>query len=91
MPEVPAGLGFASYPNPTSGELTITASVHRPGPVRITVVDLLGRERSVVHSGRLQPGDHRFRWLDRRLPAGAYFLRLESADGVAVRPVTRVR
>ena len=71
-----------AYPNPFRDELTVDVE----GAVRVGLFDLLGREVKSVQagstSGRLDTSD---------LPAGVYFLRVETQTGVRAVPVTRVR
>lgn len=66
-------------PNPATSQATLT--LHAPGPVRVLVVDALGREVAVVWDGDAPPGATVT--LDvSRWPAGVYAVRAVSAAGV---------
>lgn len=74
------------WPNPVRELLTTDFSLSRPGPVRLSVLDLSGRLVSVVAEGPRAAGEHRESWQIRReggggLAPGCYWLQLE-AEGV---------
>ncbi|MDX9760391.1 MAG: hypothetical protein RBU27_14640 [Bacteroidota bacterium] len=70
------------YPQPASSvvhtRLTSPAASH----VRLTVIDLLGRERLVVRDGHLEPGSHGLSFSTSGLESGHYLLRVLT-DGYA--------
>ena len=83
-PAPPADLHLA--PNPVSGMARVTWRAHS-GPVRLTVYDVLGRERLALRpEGSADATFDTGRWAP-----GLYVLRLERADGVAFRRFTVAR
>lgn len=84
----------APYPNPSRGPVTVAMVQHRPGPVRIEIVDLAGRR---VRVETLAAGAGPRIWLwdgrdqsGRRAPAGAYRIRATGPDGGASQPLIRI-
>lgn len=82
-------LGVA--PNPFASGATVRFETAAAGPVRVSLVDVLGREVAVVSEGERPAGAHRVRFDGARLAPGPYLLRV--AEGTAVRsaPVTVAR
>ncbi len=82
-------LGVA--PNPFASGATVTFETAEAGPVRVALVDVLGREVAVVSEGERPAGAHRVRLDGAGLAPGPYLLRI--AEGAAVRsvPVTVAR
>lgn len=83
-------LGFtlgAVSPNPVAGSAGVGFTVGRETRVRITVVDLAGREVATLADGVRSAGSHRVVWdgyaVHGRAAAGMYFVRYE-ADGRAL-------
>ncbi|MBD3165419.1 T9SS type A sorting domain-containing protein [bacterium] len=79
---LPSEMELSCYPNPFNASTTITCTLDRPGEVRVTVYDLLGREVRRLHDGRMQPGVHEIHWDGlasdgAALPSGMYFVRLQ--------------
>jgi len=78
-------------PNPTAGVAVVPFTTRASGPVRLVVLDPLGREVLRLVDGDLSAGEHRIPVDVRALPAGVYRARLH-ADGVSsVQSVTVVR
>lgn len=65
-----------AYPNPFSHSTRLGILVKEEQDVRIIVYDVAGRERVVLHDGRLSPdAQNYFRVSATGLPAGTYFVR----------------
>lgn len=85
-PEPALPLEFALSPlspNPSRGPVQIGYALPREARVRLTVIDLQGREVAVLADGTMPAGRHAAAWNDtpgRAAPAGVYFVRL-AADG----------
>jgi len=73
----------AVYPNPSRGPARMTYDLPRNANVRLTVVDLQGREVVRLEDGEHSAGRHVTVWDGRtgrdRAPAGMYFARLDVA------------
>ena len=86
-----SGLAVRIAPNPARGEAVLRFGLAESGPIRLAVVDALGREVAVLADGLRQPGGHEVRWDARRVPAGVYHARLSTPGGSAVQRLTVVR
>jgi hypothetical protein len=69
-----------AWPNPTRGSLTAAISLPRDSKVRVSVMDLQGREVAVLADGGFPAGRHEVRWDGRtgsgQAAAGLYFIRM---------------
>ncbi|MBN1782912.1 T9SS type A sorting domain-containing protein [bacterium] len=82
-PEGPRAFGLGpNYPNPFNPSTTVSYTLDRSGPARLTVTDLLGREVAVIDEGFKFPGSYKTRFNASGLESGMYFVRLESGAGV---------
>jgi serine protease len=83
------------FPNPFNGETVIGFSLAVQGPVRITVMDVQGREAAVLLDGTRPAGRYEARWdgLAAGVPApsGVYLVRLNSGLSVQTRKILLVR
>ena len=85
----PAAPTWSAYPNPTTGPLTVTADLPTAGPVRLELLDLLGRP---IQQHQIAAPAGTFRHpLDMGAAApGLYVLRLQLPDGrVTTRQIVR--
>lgn len=85
----------APYPNPSRGPVTVAMVQHRPGPVRIEIVDLAGRRVRAETLAAAGAGPRTWMWdgrdqSGRRAPAGAYRIRAAGEDGGTSQPLIRV-
>jgi hypothetical protein len=94
---VPVIEGLRSiHPNPFNSSATIRFTLARPGPVSVSVYDLLGRRiGALVHEAPMTAGEHTLRWdghdaAGDRVHAGVYFVRLEAAGRLWQRTVVRL-
>jgi len=74
-----------NYPNPFNPETTIRYRMAKAGPVRLDVVDLLGRTVAVLVDDVRGVGTHAVTFDARDLPGGLYLYRLQSGAIVLVR------
>lgn len=87
-PEQPNAFTLSEpFPNPFTSATTLPIDIGYPSSVRIQVVDVLGRSRAILFDGFLTRGRHQLRVDGGNLPAGTYFLRVETADRQLVRKV----
>jgi choice-of-anchor C domain-containing protein len=82
-------------PNPARGAARVRFTLAQPGPARLAVYDVSGREVAVLADGELAAGVHEAVWDGRsrqgRAPAGLYFAELRSREGRLVRAFAVVR
>jgi hypothetical protein len=88
-------LSLCAMPNPASGAVTIGFVLPAAGTVQVAVHDASGRVLNRLASGAFAAGAHQALWtgLDDAgymVPAGIYFVRLETAAGVRSLKVIRV-
>lgn len=75
--QLPAELTVSVFPNPTAGNTTLLYHIPRSGQVRISLVDLLGREVLGAASRKDSGGSHLHLFDTAHLPSGVYFYRVE--------------
>ena len=76
-------LVFSVYPNPFAWSTNILFELEHPGLVHMAVYDVQGRLVSLLEDDFLTAGPHEYQWkgmdtLNRRVPAGMYYMRLRS-------------
>lgn len=69
-----------NYPNPFNPSTTIRYQLRKPGKIRLTVVDALGREVAVLADEYQASGFHHVSFEGKSISSGLYFYRL-SVDG----------
>jgi hypothetical protein len=78
-PPPPQAFALRAYPNPFAASASVELTVAEgAGAVRLAVYDVLGREVAVLADDVLAPGDYPFTLDGAELPAGVYFVRLET-------------
>ena len=93
-PAVPvsASLG-AIYPHPVRPGQSVNIDITLPirgaagAPLLVRVYDMLGREVTELYNGPADPGTRTLTWRPGTLPAGLYFVKLQSPAGVETRKV----
>ena len=78
-------------PNPARGTVRLAYTLPEARPVRVSAVDMLGREVLAVDAGTVGPGAHTAALDVSRLSAGVYVVRLDAGRDRAVRTVTVAR
>jgi hypothetical protein len=89
-PVVAAATLGAATPNPSRGDVRVALALARPADVAVAVYDASGRRVRALGRRGLAAGAHALVWDRRddegaRVPAGAYFLRVEAAGVAATR------
>ncbi len=80
-----------NFPNPFAGKTEIRFSLDQAGPVRLELIDLMGRPiRTVIDEFR-STGTHDVTIHADRLPAGMYLYRLTTSRGATNRSMTVLR
>ncbi|MFK8009286.1 MAG: endonuclease/exonuclease/phosphatase family protein [Saprospiraceae bacterium] len=67
------------YPNPSQGLTEIWINNPRQDFIAIQLIDLNGREVSMLHQGNLNVGEHMFRFDTSTFPSGMYFIQVKTA------------
>jgi len=86
VPVEPASLTVHSYllcqnyPNPFNPSTTIKYELPKSSDVRLSVLDMLGRELSVLVNERRIAGVHEVKFDGSNLASGVYFYRLQAGD-----------
>jgi hypothetical protein len=82
-------------PNPTSSSARIDFALAHDEKVRISVLDVTGREAAVLAEAPMAPGRYSLVWDGKsgrtRLPAGMYFVRWESPGRMMTRRIVLTR
>jgi hypothetical protein len=71
---------FELFPNPSTGPLSLTFNLQKSGTVKITVVDMIGKEVS-KQQDHYAIGQHRLEFSLLGQKAGIYFVQLDGPDG----------
>jgi hypothetical protein len=87
----PAFALAAPWPNPAAGSSRVAFRLSRAGRVRLTLLDIQGRTRHVLVDGELAAGPHEQTMVTAGLPAGLYFMRLQSDEGLRTARVVVLR
>ena len=90
-PEAGPGFGVTVSPNPVRNRATLRFRLPEAGPVRLALVDALGRTVAVVTEGGRGAGDHTVAVDTSRLPAGVYVARLDAGAQTITKRLTVVR
>ncbi|NNF59247.1 MAG: T9SS type A sorting domain-containing protein [Rhodothermaceae bacterium] len=78
-------------PNPFRSATTISFSLERAAPVRLSVWDVSGSRVAVLVDQTLRAGRHDVRFDAQNLPSGVYFVRLHTAEMRLTHKVTLAR
>ena len=81
----------APFPNPARGVVSVPYALPAPAPVRLTVIDALGREVARLVDGPRPAGHHTARLDTGPLPSGVYLMRVEIGDALLVRSLVVAR
>ena len=72
----------SNQPNPFLGETAVSFTMEEAAPVTLKVFDMAGREVATLQQGYAQTGTHTVMFEANSLPAGMYFCRLLTPDGM---------
>lgn len=75
------------YPNPFNSSTTVRFQVPYPSAITLRLIDLFGREITIVAKGTFEQGEHQVTLSGSYLPGGIYLLRLEAAGHSETRRV----
>jgi hypothetical protein len=80
-----------NYPNPFNPATTIAFEIPTASPVRLTIVDILGREVRVLVDETKQPGYYEVQFNASRLASGVYLYRLHTGSSMLTRKLCLIR
>jgi hypothetical protein len=69
---------LSSYPNPFNAQTTISYSLAEPGPVTLTIYNLLGQKVATLYDGVQTAGEHKTVWDAGNQTSGIYFYRISA-------------
>jgi hypothetical protein len=75
---------FTIYPNPSSGNVEINCSFLKSSFLHLHIFDELGKDIMTVYDGMAAEGPRDFSF---KLPQGMYYVRMETAEGVATKKI----
>ena len=67
-------------PNPAKGQAQAVFQLDRTEPVRLELLDVLGRHLGVLHDGNMAAGEHRLDLPVASMQSGLYFIRLQQGQ-----------
>jgi hypothetical protein len=70
------------YPNPFNPATTISFTLNRALPVKLSVHNQLGQEVTTIINNQMSPGSYRFNWDALNFSSGVYLISLESNLGI---------
>ncbi len=89
--ELPEGFKLSpAYPNPFNPSTRFTLTLDATEPVRIEVLDVVGRHVHTVYEGTLPAGEHTFAIEAGGWTSGTYFIRA-IGSGIEYRPITLLK
>lgn len=77
-PAPPSRLRLGVYPNPATRNVSLSYELTRPGPVRMVLLDVSGRQVAKLVQGDKPAGAHVLACAVGAVPAGVYYWRLET-------------
>ena len=80
-----------NYPNPFSESTNFSFDLEEKTDIRISILDMMGREIQTVCSKEFPAGSHSVSWQADGIPAGQYFYRVQSNDAVTVKSMIIVK
>ena len=90
-PSTQSAFDLAVWPNPTRGTVRVQIQSSRVQPVRVEVLDVLGRRVALAFDGRVTDGSVEIPISVASLAPGRYTIRLLSDEDMVTRPLTVVQ
>lgn len=79
------------YPNPFNARTSIVFNLDRPGPVKLSVFNLLGEEVAVLVEENLDAGEYTLVWGAINKPSGVYLAVLRAQGETQTRKLTLLK
>lgn len=80
-----------AFPNPADNDVTLRFTVNKSGATDITLYNSAGAKVATLYNGRINAGSFELSYNVGALPAGSYYLALDSGDKRITTPLTVVR
>ena len=81
QPPLPADMVlYQNYPNPFNAMTVLNYSLPQPGPVTLSIYNLLGRHVATLFEGKKPAGRHTITWDAAAFPSSVYFARLKTPN-----------
>lgn len=80
-----------NYPNPFNPITKIQFDVMKSENVKITVINITGKELVILVNGRIQPGTYEVEWNGNKYSSGVYFYRMQAGNYVETRKMILIR
>ncbi|MFU8843342.1 MAG: alpha/beta hydrolase-fold protein [Bacteroidales bacterium] len=90
-PEVNQQLSLSTFPNPVSHSASVFCNIPAAGFGRLVLVSHLGKEMHVIFEGVLQSGEQYFGLDTSALPAGVYFVMLQTSQKTLSKKLLKVK
>ena len=71
---------YQNYPNPFNPVTTIKYSLSVNSLVKLSVIDILGKEVEILVNENRPAGNYKISWNGSNYPSGVYFCRLQAGD-----------
>ncbi len=84
-----SGNNILVVPNPAKDHAVVSTNLAVAGPVKVELVDLLGRPVQQIAQGTSAAGPAQWNLDLATLPSGMYFVRIQQADGMRVAKFTK--
>ncbi len=82
---------YQNYPNPFNPVTTIKFDLPSKQSLKLSVLNILGKEVAVLFKGNLQSGEHSYNWDASDYPGGIYFYKLQTDNGSAVKKMLLIK
>ncbi len=69
-----------NYPNPFNAQTTISYSLPEPGPVMLSIYNIMGQKVATLVDGMQQAGEHKVVWNAGTFTSGIYFCRVKAKN-----------
>ena len=80
-----------NYPNPFNPATTINFEIPVRSDVKITVLDIAGREVETIINSQMQPGSHSVSWNAANYSSGVYFYKIETGSFVDAKKMLLIK
>jgi len=75
------------YPNPVVQFATVSFSLARMSPVKISIVDISGKLLKTIADQNFSEGSHQVKFSRQSLRAGVFFLQIKTNEGVMMKKI----